>query len=85
MTLFEKLKEIIGLGWSVKFSSFAFQFEVTIEKENINGKIFTKVSSLPLQDHFYEKRIINCIDWSISEIEKEIESNQLIDTIDNIH
>ena len=30
MTLFEKLKDIIGLGWEVKFSSFAFQFEITV-------------------------------------------------------
>lgn len=71
MTLFEKLKDIIGLGWSVKFSSFAFQFEITVEKEMIDGKEYSRKSSLPLQDHFYEKRIIDCIDWSIAEIEKE--------------
>lgn len=72
MTLFEKLKDIIGLGWDVKFSSFAFQFQITVEKDMANGKIFKKESSLPLLDHFYEARIIDCIDWSITEIEKEI-------------
>lgn len=72
MTLFEKLKDIIGLGWEVKFSSFAFQFEITVEKETVDGKIFKRQSSLPLQDHFYESRIIDCIEWSIYEIEKEI-------------
>jgi len=73
MTIFEKLKDIIGLGWMVKFSSFAFQFEITVEREMVDGKVFSRQSSLPLQDHFYEERIIDCIDWSISEIEKEIE------------
>lgn len=72
MTLFEKLKEIIGLGWEVKFSSFAFQFEITVEREIFTGQRFIKKSALPLSDHFYEKRIIDCIDWSISEIEREI-------------
>lgn len=72
MTLFEKLKDIIGLGWEVKFSSFVFQFEITVEKETVDGKRFKKQSSLPLQDHFYEKRIIDCIEWSITEIEKQI-------------
>lgn len=75
MTLFEKLKDIIGLGWEVKFSSFAFQFEITVERETVDGKRFNKQSQMPLSDHFYEERIIDCINWSISEIEKEI--NQL--------
>lgn len=72
MTLFEKIKDIIGLGWEVKFSSFALHFEITVEREILDGKRFKKQSSLPLQDHFCEARIINCIDWSIAEIEKEI-------------
>lgn len=37
----------------------------------IDGKVFSKKSSLPLQDHFYEERIIHCIDWSIAQIENE--------------
>lgn len=72
MTLFEKLRDIIGLGWEVKFSSFAFQFEITVERETVDGKRFKRKSSLPLQDHFYEAKIIHCIDWSVAEIEKEI-------------
>jgi len=76
MTLFEKLKDIIGLGWEVKFSSFAFQFEITVERETIDGKRYTRSSSLPLSDHFYEARIIDCIEWSISEIEKSLVSRK---------
>lgn len=67
MTLFEKLKDIIGLGYVVKFSSFGFQFQVIVERE-IDGIIVSKESWLPLQDHFYEKKIVDCIDWMISEI-----------------
>ncbi len=37
MTLFEKLKDIIGLGWEVKFSSFSLQFEITVERETVDG------------------------------------------------
>jgi hypothetical protein len=72
MTLFEKLKDIIGLGWEVKFSSFAFQFEITVERETVDGKRFKRQTSLSLLDHFYEKRIIDCIEWSIAAIDKEI-------------
>lgn len=72
MTLFEKLKDIMGLGWSVKFSSFAFQFQILVEMESFDGKVFKRESSLPLQDHFNENRIVSYIDWSIKEIEKEI-------------
>lgn len=73
MTLFEKLKDIIGLGWQVKFSSFGFQFIVIVSKIDDDENIYVKESHLPLQDHFTESRIINCIDWSISEIQKEYE------------
>lgn len=72
MTLFEKLKDIIGEGWEVKFSSFAFQFEITVERETVDGKRYIKKSSLPLSDHFYESRIIDCIEWSIEGIDNEI-------------
>ena len=51
MTLFEKLKDIIGLGWEVKFSSFAFQFEITVEIENVDGKRFKRQSFLRSQDY----------------------------------
>ncbi len=74
MTLFEKLNDIIGLGWEVKFSSFAFQFSITVERETVDGKQYTKSSSLPLSDHFYESRIIDCIEWSMDEITKQIEN-----------
>lgn len=70
MTLFEKLKDIIGLGYVVKFSSVGFQFQVIIEIE-IDGLIVSKESWLPLQDHFYEKKIVDCIDWMISEIKSK--------------
>lgn len=70
MTLFEKLKDITGLGWQVKFSSFAFQFYITVSKE-IDGKLISRESALPLIDHFYESKIIDCINWSIKEIEKQ--------------
>ena len=70
MTLFEKLKDIIGLGWQVKFSSFGAQFIVIVSKIDDDENIFVKESHLPLQDHFTESKIINCIEWSISEIEK---------------
>lgn len=69
MTLFLKLKDIIGLGYTVKFSSFAFQFDITVGSE-IDGEIIERNSTLPLQDHFYEARIIDCIEWSMDEIKK---------------
>jgi hypothetical protein len=73
MTLFEKLQDIIGLGWEVKFSSFAFQLEITVGREANDGVRHERISALPLRDHFYESRIVDCIDWSISEIDKQID------------
>jgi hypothetical protein len=72
MTLFQKIKDIMGLGWTVKFSSFAFQFQILVERQILDGKTFRRESSLPLQDRFNESRIVDCIDWSIKEIEKEM-------------
>ena len=74
MTLFDKLESLIGLGWSVEFSSFMNQFKITVKRTDIKDNEYQRESSLPLRDHFYESRIIECIDWSIEEIEEEIKN-----------
>lgn len=53
----------------VKFSSFSFHFYITVSKY-VDGKLISKESALPLQDHFSESKIIYCIEWAISEINK---------------
>lgn len=75
MTLFEKLESLISLGYTVKFSSFIFQLEITVTRKDRDDKEYKRVSNLPLSDHFYESRVIDCIDWSMDEIEKEINEN----------
>lgn len=65
MTLFEKIEEAILLGYSVNFSSDIGQLLVTVEKNKTK-----KVSALPLSDHFYEQRVVDCIEWSIKTIEE---------------
>ena len=73
MTLFEKLESIMGLGWKVKFYSFGFQFYIEVSREIVlDGEEIKRTSAMPLNDHFHESRIVECIDWSIEEINKEI-------------
>jgi len=72
MTIFEKLKDIIGHGWEITFSCFAFQFNIKVQKELSDGSRIYRESSLPLEDHFYEEKIVDCIKWSVSEIQFEI-------------
>ena len=70
MTLFEKLSDIVPMGWNVTFKSFMLQLNITVKKE-IDGKKYKLIQSLPLSEHFTESRIIKCIDFMIEEIQKQ--------------
>lgn len=71
MTLFEHIQDLIRLGYKIQFSREILNLEITIGIEKY-GDIFTIKQQLPLSDHFHEARIINCIEWSLKEIDKVI-------------
>ena len=66
-TLFEQISEAILLGYTVNLSSIGLHLQLTVSKYEIK-----KVSALPLNDHFYEEKVVKCIEWSMTEIAKEI-------------
>lgn len=75
MTLFEQLKDIIPLGYNVTFSHEAFNLSIRLGKDNDKKNIY-RTSWLPLSDHFYEKKVVDCIEFMINEIRKEITNSE---------
>jgi hypothetical protein len=72
MTLFEKLHESINDGYIVRFAREINQLLILVKYEDRNGYTYQKETCLPLSDHFYESRVVDCIEWSIKEIIQEI-------------
>lgn len=74
MTLFEKLKEIINDGFAISMAKDLNQVVIRVYYAVDNpGKLEThqKQSVLPLFDHFYESKIVDCIDYMVKEIKSE--------------
>lgn len=67
MTLTQKLEDAISLGWSVTFKRNILNLQIQVNKENEKGEIANVViQELPMVDHFYEERIVGCIDFMIN-------------------
>lgn len=73
MTLFQKLNETITTDHKLVFTQFAFNLIIKIERVH-KDKTYTKESWLPLSDHFYEEKVVDCIDYMTQEINKEIKN-----------
>lgn len=71
MTLFEKLKSMIEIGYEVSFRREAFQFIISISTDVPGGKIIDE-SQMPIYDHFTEDRIIDCIKFQEIRIDETI-------------
>lgn len=69
MTLFQKLNDLVLLGYKTSFHSEARNLVIGITK-TIDNMEYSKESWLPLEDHFYENRVIECIDFMVDEIRK---------------
>jgi len=75
MTLFEKVNELLNYGYSVEFYTEWFNFHIVVRKRDlVDGKVIKDESCMPLQDHFTEEKVTNCIDYQVERIKKEIES-----------
>ena len=58
MTLLKTIENLVQMGYNVSFNSEGFQFSIILthreEKEE---------SWMPISDHFYESRIVDCLDF----------------------
>jgi choline kinase len=58
MTLFKTIENLVQMGYNVSFNNEGNMFSIVIthreEKEE---------SWLPISDHFYESRIVECLDF----------------------
>lgn len=73
MTLLKKIEELIHFGYDITFSHQPLNVEVRIGKE-VNDKNIYRKSWLPMSDHFYESRIVECIDFMFEQTENEIKT-----------
>jgi hypothetical protein len=69
MTLFQKLEDMVPLGYKVAFSHEPMHLVITISKE-VTGFETSKVSWLPQSDHFKESKIIEHIEMMERDIQK---------------
>ncbi len=82
MTLFEKINDLMYEGYSIEFKKEWFNFHIVIRHlDLVNGKNIKDESSMPLQDHFTENRILECIYFQVGRIQREIENEKLKTTV----
>lgn len=67
MNLFEKLKEVVPMGFEVKFSNEALHLHI-----DVTHREETKTQVLPVHDHFTEKRVVGCIDLMVDKFHDEM-------------
>lgn len=70
MKFIEYINNLIHLGYTVSFRMQSLNAVICLSKE-CNQKCISKEQWLPISDHFYEKRIMECIDFMMDEIAKE--------------
>lgn len=71
MTLVEKLEYLICFGYSVNFRREILNFAITLTRHIDGQDDIVRETWLPLGDHFYEKRIVEALDYMQTEIQKE--------------
>lgn len=70
MTLFQQLKDIVPMGYIVTFGNEPFNLKISVER-TIGEQYFCKENWLPTADHFYESKVVDCINFMVEEIQKE--------------
>jgi hypothetical protein len=72
MTLFEKIKDVVSMGYDVKFSRDGLHLQIDVIHRNE-----TKTQVLPVSDHFTEDRLVGCIDLLVEKFELDKLSLQI--------
>ncbi|HVW99765.1 MAG TPA: hypothetical protein VHA52_04955 [Candidatus Babeliaceae bacterium] len=75
VSLFEIIKSCINSGIKIKFEKWNNQLRVELEipiREDPNS-LDTAISSqfLPISDHLYEKKIVDCIKYQIQKLKQK--------------
>lgn len=73
--MFEKLKDLVLMGYRVEFKPQVNQLHIVIEREH-RDHVYSKESCLPLSDHFHESRVVDCMTFMETKIEAEIEAGR---------
>lgn len=76
MTLFQKISQIVPLGYNITFSPEILMLVIEIRITTYNEKIYGNKQMLPMSDHFYEKTIVDCINFMIEDIDKLIDNDK---------
>ncbi len=71
-SLFHKLKDVIPMGYKITMSNESLNLSITVVKTDNKGTEHHKESWLPLHDHFYEQKLVDCIEYMVNEIHKDI-------------
>lgn len=74
MNLLKTLEELIREGYQITFNSLFAMFAVRL----INKDGITKESHMPLEDHFNEKKIVDCLTFMKEGIKKQVEEQSII-------
>jgi hypothetical protein len=75
MTLFEKIEQLISLGYNISFSREINNLSIVVSKIDNKDEITEQESHLPLSNHFYEDKIVDCIDFQINKIHEQLKPN----------
>lgn len=72
MTLFQIIEQSINLGYNISFSREVNQLSIVVSKINTNDEIIENESYLPISDHFYESKLVDCIEFQMNKIHDEL-------------
>lgn len=74
--MFKKIEDLISLGFNIQFNRQVNQLAIVLEYTDTNTKSYKKESWLPMSDHFYEKKVIDCINYMEDELLSEIKRDK---------
>jgi hypothetical protein len=69
-SLFKAVEHQVLLGREISFRS-----EMNCLMITLSGRENSNEQALPLSDHFYEKRVVACIEFMSNELNKKDENN----------
>lgn len=76
MTLYDFLKDNIGLGYMIAFEQVGFNYNIQVTKVGYDGKIRLSESVLPMDDsHFNEERLVNAAKFTLERLQEEFKTH----------
>ena len=69
--LFNQIKSLVQDDYEISFGRDIMQLSIEVKKE-INGIVFKNKQLIPIQNHFYQEKVEDCIDFCKNKIDQEI-------------